>query len=174
MKNLVKTMYKVDFFYLLSEQRLYAYTANKEYAKLFVEQRNMKLFKRVSKKIEKYEWMLFQSENHNMQLIPLPLYDGCNDIEIIGTAEEDDILSDASESIDSNLEYYRRMYVNQSIFNDKYLKVIDDVTNVVMTNETESGDINLTLMVDTFSLFYYLFKKTFTGDCLDNKIPQCK
>lgn len=100
------------------------------------------------------------------QLCSLPLYDGKNYYEIIGTMEEDDKMTDYHEKLDDRLEYFKNRFPIDVSFNEKILNLIDKSTNVIRVIERDDGTKDFELQLDTFALFYHLFNNTFRK-CVD-------
>lgn len=150
-------MQKVFMFYKRSETSPYAYTINQEYAKLFQMQRNMDVM--FMKKIEmnKYEFMIFANKNPSMQLIEDWLYDGENDIKIISSIDESSKLSEMAYYVLSKAESLQDS-LSKFPFRKRYLKSIFQITQEIIGTSKD----NPTLRVDTFTLFYYLFRDTFS------------
>jgi hypothetical protein len=150
-------MQKVYMFYKRKETSPYAYTINQSYAELFQVQRNMDVM--FMKKIEmnKYEFMIFANTNKNIQLIEDWLFDGENDISIISTIEESSILSEKAYYVLSKAKEIEKS-LSAIPFKKKYLNSIFQITQEIIGTSNN----NPTLRVDTFTLFYYLFRDTFS------------
>ena len=136
-------MPKVFMIYKKGEKSPYAYTINTEYYKLFKSQRNMSL--------------IFTNKNKSLQLIEDYLYDGKNDITIIATVEESAKLSESCEYIFSTADTIERSLKNVPL-KKKYLNSILSITQELKRRNKKTP----TLCVDTFTLFYYLFRDTFS------------
>ena len=153
---------KVTIFSLKTEKGVYAYSTVKEYIKMFKMQRNMQLFNVKTIEMSKYEFMSFSNNNKSEMLCKDYLYDGKTDIEVVATVYETSSLSEACTyiyntacSIEDSIPYYG--------LKDKYLNAILALTEVI-TQRTKSNNGALTLNVNTFKLFYHLFRKTFSED----------
>lgn len=148
---------KVIIFSLKVEKCMYAFTINEEYANIFRNQRNMSLFNENSITMNKYEFMVFSSRMSRFQLCKDYLDDGENDIEIIASIKETSELSETCE-------YFRRTYetitknIDSYNIKKKYLKPIIKLTQSII----KSIDNHPTLNINTFTLFYYLFRNTFS------------
>lgn len=148
---------KVYVFSLKNEKDIYAFTATKEYADIFRSQRNMKLFNERILSLDKYEFMIFSNKMSNYQLCKDYLEDDENDIEIIASVKETSELSEACENI-RQISYLIENDFKIFPFKKKFLKPIIKITQ----NITKRKDNHPTLNVNTFSLFYYLFRNTFS------------
>ena len=157
---------KIYLFYLKSEKNtLYAYTKNKEYALYFSAQRNMKLFtfNKVDMDTEEYED--FKNKFWDQNMIKIFLEDDTRSYEIIATNNEEVVLNDACERLSDDLYFYRSYFLNCKSLNKKVIKLIDKLTDISLKNykiyDEGTGKYDLELQINTFSLFYYLFKNTF-------------
>ena len=154
---------KVIIFSLKVEKTIYAFTINKEYAEIFRSQRNMNLFNESVISLDKFEFMLFNNKNAKYQLVKDYLEDGNNDIEIIATINETSQLSESCEYIRQTTEFIERE-IDCFPLKKKYLKPIMKITQ----NITKRKDNHPTLNVNTFKLFYFLFRNTFSEYELPN------
>lgn len=148
---------KVYVFCLKADSDVYAFTATKEFAELFRSQRNMDLFKESVLTLDKHEFMIFANKLSNNKLCKDYLDDGKNIIEIAATVREATQLSDSCEYIQDTVEFLKKD-LSRTPFKKKYLKPIIKITESI----TKRIDNNPTLNVNTFSLFYYLFRNTFS------------
>ena len=148
---------KVFVFSLKAEKCMYAFTINEEYAEIFKKQRNMNLFNVNTITMNKYEFMIFSSRMSKFQLCKDYLDDGEQDIEIIATIKETSDLSEACEYIRKTYELISRN-IELYNFNKKYLKPIIKITQSII----KSVDNHPTLNINTFKLFYNLFRNTFS------------
>lgn len=147
---------KVYLYQICYDDALYAYTLNDEYASLFESQRDMSLFKKSVARMDKYEWMMFSNKHKSLMLIMDVLFDGETDIDIACTISESDRLSSSSEYIDDTCTTV--MTVSRNIpYNDTLLKSIMNLTRIITSKE----DTKSYLRINTFKLFYHLFKFTF-------------
>lgn len=155
---------KVFMFYIKGEKSPYAYTIDKEYAELFQLQRNMNAMYLKKIHMEKYEFMIFMNNNRDIQLIKDYLFDGENDIEIISTINESSTLSESCDYI-MNTSYALEKSLTKLPLKKKYLKTI-----TTLTRELTRCDKNTpTLLVNTFTLFYHLFRNTFSDIEVDEE-----
>ena len=150
---------KVYLFFLKDEKELYAYTIVKEYRDIFRNQRNMKLFKESSLKMDKYELSVFENKNYKKKIYQDFLYDGKTDIVIYATTEESNSLSESCMYI-TNIMNSVKDEVAKYCIKEKYLKSILKLTEkiILKDNDKDKGIIN----VNTFKLFYHLFRNTFS------------
>lgn len=141
--------------YLLKETKgIYAFTFNKEYMKVFEAQRNMNKF--IIKDIkfdDEIMWRSFVASNKNCMLQKDVLFDGKNTIDIICTEEESFGLDVYSNKYSDDLLNLQKALNTEFNVPPKYQKIISELTNRL--REDESLDI------DTFKLFFDLFKNTF-------------
>lgn len=158
-------MPKVDLFYLKSTKELYAYSANEKLVSKFKKERNMKLFYHNREKIPEIAFKAFMSNHNNLMLIEIPLYDGKNYYMMTGTPKEDFKLSRAAEYIDETFAYIKSSLEREVKFNEKYTKLINDLTSIVSKKEVDCK-YDLELELDTFELFMLIARDTFI-DCSD-------
>lgn len=138
---------------------LYAYSLLKDKVNEFLRERNPKRFHLVKKKINGTVLSAFMSENYTLQITDIPLFDGEKYISVMGTIHEDNIVSDASDRINVEMDAIKKALLKYP-FKKKYLKLINDLTQVVSKRERD-GEKEFLLEIDTFSLFCSLFKNTF-------------
>lgn len=153
-------MPKVDLFYLKSTKELYAYSTNEKLVSKFKKERNMKLFYHNREKIPEIAFKAFMSKHNNLMLVEIPLYDGNKYYMMTGTPKEDFKLSRAAEYIDDTLSYIKSSLASEVKFNEKYTKLIDDLTSVVLKKEVDCK-YDLELELDTFELFMFIARDTF-------------
>ena len=147
---------KVYLFYLKEDPReLYAFTLDKEYKNRFMSERNMNLFYMKKEHMEKNICMVFMNKNKSKQIVRDVLNDGKTDYEILCTVEESTKLSESCEYIEFTCGAIKELIHNYSL-KKKYLKSILALTDVIKNQNT-----NPTLQINTFKLFYELFKNTF-------------
>jgi hypothetical protein len=147
---------KIYLFYLKEDPReLYAFTLDKEYRDRFMNERNMDLFYMKKERIEKNICMVFMSKNKSKQIIKDVLNDGEKDYVIMCTMEESVKLSESCEYIENTCIAVRDLIHNYSL-KKKYLKSIIALTDVIKNQNS-----NPTLQINSFKLFYELFKHTF-------------
>lgn len=154
---------KVFVFCLKSDNSVYAFTATEEFADMFRSQRNMALFKENTLTLDKYEFMIFANKMSKQKLCKDYLDDGEHDIEIMATVHETAQLSESCEYIQRTIECIQKDFSRSSI-KKKYLKPIMKITQSI----TKRIDDHPTLNINTFSLFYYLFRNTFSEYDLPN------
>lgn len=148
---------KVYVFSLKAEKGIYAFTINNEYADLFRSQRNMNVFDEKVISMDKHEYKAFSYQMQSHQLCKDYLDDGEHDIEIISTIQETTSLSESCEYITQTIEMLEKN-VQIYPFKKKYLKIIIKLTQCI----TKRNDDHPTLNVNTFALFYHLFRNTFS------------
>lgn len=146
---------KIELIYL--KNKLYCYSNNHDYVNKFLSQRNRNLFTVKNKKMNKEEFKIFDNSNYQIKLCEILLYDGINDLCIIGTHEEDFKLSIISEKIYDKIDNLNKYYQSKSILKNKVLKSINYLTNIIVDKNSQ----NQYFKIDTLNLFYYLFKNTF-------------
>ena len=151
----------VTVFSLKNEKGVYAFSINKDYIDLFKIQRNMNLFYIREIKMSKYEFMAFSNNNKNHLMVVDYLYDSKSktNIEVITTVHESDSLSESCEQIYSVASCIEKSAYNYPL-KDKYLNIILKLTSSI----TEVDDSTNILNIDTFKLFYHLFRNTFSDD----------
>ena len=148
----------VTIFSLKNEKGVYATSINKSYTELFKLQRNMDLFNVKEVKMNKYEFMAFNYKNSKNILIMDYLYDSKSDmsIEMATTVNESDILTLACNNIHSIASSIEN-HIHEYSLKEKYLNIITSLTSII-TEPNESNVLN----IDTFALFYQLFRNTFS------------
>ena len=147
---------KIYLLYLISNGMLYAVTDNKTYLNEFLRQRNPKCFKRISKKMDNSECLKILTDNRLLVLDSIPLESSDGDCNIIGTTQEDNMLSSVCEKMAESCEYFKLHFTKNVPFNIEYKELIDNLTTI-------SKNINNhpIIQIDSVKLFYYLFKETF-------------
>lgn len=150
-------MKKVYLFYIKKTKELYAYTLDKELKNIFLSQRNPNVFKVITEELEDVEYQAFSYKEKSSKLIKDYLYDGEKDYEIVTTVRESDILSDSCSEVQTNLENLRKEL--QAVpWNKNYLNTIIELTELITYRDKNNPNI---LPINTFRLFYHLFKTTF-------------
>ena len=163
-------MGKIYLYYLIPNESLYAYTENKEFDKRFCKERKIENFHRVVKKTSDYdenEIRLFRSNCRTKQLIEIPLTDKQgNNIGIIGTYQEDQMLTSAVEELQTEIDCIKSTIVDDLHYNEEYfsLKFVADIENFLeyiqpIGEMTEC--VEFPVEFDTFHLFTYIFHRTF-------------
>lgn len=148
---------KVELIYL--KDKLYCYSDNHEYVKKFLSQRNQKLFKVIKCKMNKNEFKIFDNTNYQIKLCEILLFDGIDDMYIIGTNNEDFRLTIASDEIYDTINSINTFYqFKNDILKDKILKSIKYLTNTIVDNTLKKQEFK----INTLNLFYNLFKNTFS------------
>lgn len=163
---------KIYLFYIKSENNtLYAFTDNKEYAISFSEQRNMKLFKFKTMSVDRNYFVSFKNKFWDNYMIPIELEDDDRSYIITGTNNEEIILNDSVEKLGDDMVYLRSYFSSFEGLNKKVLKLIDSLTDISIKNYKIYGEgsnkYDLEMQINTFSLFYYLFRNTFIKDGKD-------
>lgn len=159
-------MSAIYLFYLKKEKVLYAHTQSKELADRFKHERNMNLFIMKKEKMESPVAKSFGYKYRNIQLICIPLSEDGSNFDIVGTGKEDELLSESCDEIRKNMEYIRSYFLQQVALNDKYYELITKLTNVVTNQFVNVNGVEVvqySLSINTFTLFYYLFKNTFSS-----------
>ena len=146
-------MIKAYLIYLNDTKELYAITDDKTKYKLFVAQRNKQLFhiKKVKMTSDEFDNLVYK--NKQLLLNDSFLDDGETRMKIVDTIYEEDTLSMVCEVIYNRITRIQKMFENTHL-DEKYLKIISEATTII------SGGGNY-IEIDTFALFYYLFKYTF-------------
>ena len=164
-------MIKVYMIYLKYNMELYAVTDEPKYYHEFITQRNSKLFKVKKVRMDEDEYKKFVHKNYKLKLCESLLYDGKRDASIVDTVYEEDSLNYITNTIENRINRIRGNLVG--ILNEKYLKVITDVTTLIIPEDEF-------IQINTFELFYYLFRYTFvnvtkaevTSEALNNIITK--
>lgn len=156
---------KVYMYFLKSNpNELYAYTTDKEYKEYFESQRNMDVFYKKKETLEKNVGYVFLSKNRSKQIVKDYLNDGERDYEIYATVDESNALSESCDYIDSVARHIRHR-IQLMHLKPKYLKSILALTDVIKIDNKVP-----TLKINTFKLFYELFKHTFFQTKNENTI----
>lgn len=154
----IKTVYLI---YLKSKNCLYAFTLEKKDLNSFLKERNKKVFHVEKRKMDQTALSLFMNKYYTLHLIDIPLFDGYEYITILGTAKEDNAVSDAADYLYNQFIYCENISKHFP-FRKKYLKLIEDLTNVVTKIQVSNSEmIDPYLEIDTFRIFYHLFRDTF-------------
>ena len=145
---------KIYSLYLLSKNKLYAITDNREFMERFLSERNSKLFKVITRKYDKEEGLKLINDNNQNILNIIPLEDS-ND-EIVGTIEEDGVINRVCEKMAETCNYLKIHFTENVPFNNEYKAILSDLTTI-------SKDIyyHPIIQIDSIKLFYHLFKETF-------------
>ena len=157
---------KIYLYYLKSEKnKLYAFTDNKEYSKLFSSTRNMKLFNYKTIDVDEDELFILKDKYWENELEEYFLDDDENSYHIICTNNEEIILNDSCEQLGDNMVFFKSYFDSFKFLDKKVVKLIDNLTDISAKNSKiygeGTGKYDLEMQINTFSLFYYLFKNTF-------------
>ena len=157
---------KLYVIYLRSKKSIYAYTDNKEYMERFLLERNSNLFKCVTKKIDKSDYIEFAKDKELLKLRTIPLEDSNGDCDIIGTASEENEIMTVCEKFGDTCEYLKLHFTKNVPFNNEYKELLNLLTTI-------SKDINYhpIIQIDSVKLFYHLFKYTFI-ELTDDEITE--
>lgn len=147
---------KVYLLYLLSKNRLYAISDNKKIIKQFLSERNHKLFNLVMKSGDKEDMLKILNEYKLLKLGDIPLEDSNGDYNIIGTLEEDNLLSHVCERMAESCQQLKLHFTQNVPFKNEYKSLLDDLTSV-----TKNLNNHPIIQINSIKLFYYLFKETF-------------
>lgn len=160
---------KIYLLYLIPKNKLYAVTDSAKYLERFLSERNEKLFRIITKKVNYDEGFQFLDENKFINLNIIPLEDSNGDCSIIGTIQEDNILCRVCDKFGETCEYLKLHFTKNVPFNDEYKSLLYALTSI-------SKNINNhpIIQIDSVKLFYHLFKETFINqeyiDDTDNSI----
>ena len=142
--------------YLKETGSLYGFTLDRRLKNYFRSQRNKDLFQFREMSMGKKFYYSFEKENYQKKMCTIHLTDGEDQYHLAGTNQEDNDLSLVCEKIYDKFLSIKIALVDK--LNTEYLEFITTLTNIVKT-DLRSGD--KTLEINTFKLFYYLFKFTF-------------
>ena len=146
------------------ENRLYAWTTDKKLKKQFELERGLEKF--TYKKVELIDeyYRVFANKHNSSMIIAIPLYDGNRWILVLSNAYESDILDSSQSQIYDDILTIRSCYKQyRQYYKESVVKTMNAATQI--TNHYENKQTNLMdeiLEINTFALFYYLFKDTFT------------
>jgi hypothetical protein len=131
---------------------LYAWTTRGLYLSQFLIERSKKRFNYKKIDISMENFSEFLRMNTEKELIDIPLYDGQNEYNIIGTRKEEFQLNTAIEIIQDKITE------SQIILNSMITpKELDKILDLVKLSNNDQLEIN------SFQLFYKLFIYTFRG-----------
>ena len=144
---------KVYVYYLNNE--LYAWTFDKEIGENFESQRCMKVFKKVILKMDDNKSSVFSYNFRVNQITYDNLFDGTNDIKIWCTIEESNQLSESVEYVYNTVS---SIYMRADLYplKEKYCNFIMSVTEIINDGPDH-------YVIDTYKLFYDLFRYSLTG-----------
>lgn len=161
---------KYWLYYLKENNEIYAYTDNKEYAKLFENDRDMTLFNKIKKEISKNEINYLAREYQNCYLkdVSLKIFDKSKqkwfDGNIIMTGEE--YLSVTSAEIQlMEVELYQHCWDNPIKFKDKIIKALEilEYNNVYRSIVSTDENIKINIKVDPLGIFLHYYGKSMKG-----------
>ena len=115
----------------------------------------MDLFLLEKVELDKHVGMVFMNKNKDKMIHKDILNDGEQDYEIYATVFESTSLSESCEYINSTCQSIRDI-IHQYSVKKKYLKSILFLTDVIKIENKVP-----TLKINTFKLFYEIFKETF-------------
>ena len=169
-------MYKYWIYYLNEE--IYAYTDNKEYAKIFESNRNMKLFKKVKMEISKEGVNYLAKEFQEAVLVnmPIDIYDKETHTwiksNIIVTNMEKITILNVSIQI-MNEDLYKFCWFSPYPFNNKIIKALHileyDKINSILTNSKldqfsdDYYDDEINIKADMLGIFIHYYGRTLKG-----------
>jgi hypothetical protein len=131
---------------------LYAWTTRGLYLSQFLIERSKKRFNYKKIDISMENFSEFLRMNTEKELIDIPLYDGQNEYNIIGTRKEEFQLNTAIEIIQD------KIMESQIVLNSMITpKELDKILDLVKLSNNDQLEIN------SFQLFYKLFIYTFRG-----------
>jgi hypothetical protein len=131
---------------------LYAWTTRGLYLSQFLIERSKKRFNYKKIDISMENFSEFLRMNTEKELIDIPLYDGQNEYNIIGTRKEEFQLNTAIEIIQDKITE------SQIVLNSMITpKELDKILDLVKLSNNDQLEIN------SFQLFYKLFIYTFRG-----------
>lgn len=131
---------------------LYAWTTRGLYLSQFLIERSKKRFNYKKMDISMENFSEFLRMNTEKELIDIPLYDGQNEYNIIGTRKEEFQLNTAIEIIQDKITE------SQIVLNSMITpKELDKILDLVKLSNNDQLEIN------SFQLFYKLFIYTFRG-----------
>lgn len=152
-------MSKLYLYLLKKDNSLYAWAYDKISCRNFESQRCMDVFHKSTLELDDLELSAFTYTYRQMQITHDVLYDGVDDITIYCTIMESDTLSVKVEevySILSNTNLLSDYYPLQ----EKYCDLIFKITNIINDGPGK-------YVVDTYRIFYDLFRYTLTGSNLE-------
>lgn len=144
---------------------LYAWTENKQFARVFESTRCMENFHKEVLSFEEDDLTIrtFRQDYSSLMMISIPLYTqlpsgDTTDIEIIGTYEEDSTLSTAIDYLVEQLDEVQRLtkvFLKGGLIKHSFAKKI--IKYVRYADEEEPTFVNM----DTYRMFFNLFRETF-------------
>lgn len=172
MKNI-----KYWIYYLKDTDEPYAYTDNKSYAKLFESDRDMKLFNRIKKIVNKEEINYFAKEFQNKILneYELKIFDKHRKRWMTGkfifTVDEYITISNAEIQF-TEVYICQHCWYNPCVFNTKIFKALEILeynnvyrylTTTVTDDNCDYYDTGIKIKPDLLGIFLYYYGKTMKG-----------
>ena len=149
-------MMKLYLVYLISNSKLYAITEDHTRLKKFLSERNRNLFKVIPRKLEKDDLRHLDAEYRRLKMIDINLESSDGDFTIVGTIDEESILTHICEKMESRCNEFKLHFTKNVPFNKEYLELLDSLTTIVKNINNHP-----IIQIDSVRLFYYLFKDTF-------------
>ena len=147
---------KVYAYYYLADRMLYAFTTDKEKAKVFESQRDMSCF--VKKIFEADPDTVFT--NTELELIESPLFDGVNNqFNMILTIKEDNLISEECDRLHDELTAFYRSWEKDPTIPDKLKKKV--LSYLELFDEFYEGGTQMISNLNTFHICVKLFHNTF-------------
>lgn len=134
---------------IVKDNTFFAFSCNQDHIKSFKEQRNESKYLVKKIKMSEDEYYIFRHKNLLKELVEIYLYDGKNDIIVIGTNEEDNNISYICDRFLSLLSDINMYFQKDFPIKVKYLSLINKATNI--TNDKNE------IQLDTFNIFYILY-----------------
>lgn len=156
---------KIYLLFLLPKNKLYAITDNKKFLKQFLSERNSNIFNIVTKSYNEESMLELLEEYKLLKLHNIPLEDSNGDYEIIGTLQEDNLLSDVCERFDETCRHLKLHFTKNVPFKNEYKYILDSLTTI-----NKNINNHPIIQIDSVKLFYYLFKETFVDISNSNDI----
>lgn len=158
----------VHMFYLKATNDLYAFTLNKKYAKRFLQERNASLFRYRKEEMEEIMEKLFLNEYKACMLFEAPFTEGDDVFNLLITPDENAKLDESICNIIDDLDALKRHFQKNVHIKEKWKKTILRLTDTYKYQDSEDGTSEAVSMVNTFSVFYYLFKNTFSERIIED------
>ena len=148
---------KVYMYFLLPSKELYAWTYDKISCHNFENQRCMGVFHKSVQEMDDNEASVFSYYHQRKQITHDILFDGEDDITIYCTISESDLLSTKVDKVYQILsDIQLKCCANRYPLKEKYCNLIFKITNIINDGPGQ-------YCVDTYRIFYELFKYTLTG-----------
>lgn len=153
-------MVKVYLFYY--DNYIYAFTATKDLAKKFRQQRCMKKLDYRVKKMDDVAWSIFSSKYSGSMLISNP-YDSKNGvIELITTYSEEEQITTFTANLEDAREDCLSVAIDRIGFKKGIEFILRDGLGMLYTTDCIRGGLGLNL--NALAIAIYLFEPTFTGE----------